>query len=83
MAGFIALASGVGYAIKAGADTRDRLKGRLKATRGGLEIEFLESEGEGLVQYVIPGDPIEAKIAIDAIESDLNSLSESDEKERW
>lgn len=87
LVGFITLAFGAGFVNKAGADAWNKLKGRLEAIRerhrGGLELEFLESEGEGLVRYVIPEDPVEAKVAIDAIESDLGSLRESDERERW
>jgi hypothetical protein len=85
--GFIGLVFASGIATKAGADAWDSLKERIKRMRerhrGGLEIEFLETDGTSLVRYVIPEAPTESEVAVDNIASDLNNLTAPDERERW
>ena len=85
--GFIVLAFASGFAGKAGADAWDSLKERFKKVRerhlGGLEIEFLGTEGTSLVRYVIPESTAEAQVALDQVAQDLEILTTSDERERW
>jgi hypothetical protein len=87
LTGFIALAFASGFAGKAGADAWGVLIERFRRIRerhrGGLELYLLEAEGTSDVRYVIPADPQESEAALKSIESDLENLTESDERERW
>lgn len=74
-----------GFVSAAGADTWEATKRALKRIRaghsGGHEASIVDEDKKTHANYIIPSDPFESNVAIDAITSDFAALKKVDE--RW
>lgn len=74
-----------GYSSAAGADAWAATKRIFKRVRtdhvGGQEVHIADENGDVHARYILPSDPLQLGIAIDAISDDFSRLEKSEE--RW